>query len=75
MTPQELREATPLISTSPNYAKYLAAKAKRERRESIVSRLLSPVTAVGVFAHAYAETFAEVMSPSGGHDIYFGPGK
>jgi len=70
MTPAEMRAAHPLISTSPNYGKYLAAK----RRESIISRLLSPVTAVAVFVREYGETFAEVMDPAGS-DLHFGPGK
>jgi hypothetical protein len=40
MTPQEMR-AHPLISTSPNYVRYLAAKAIRE----LVQRITAPASA------------------------------
>jgi hypothetical protein len=41
MTPEQKRAACPLISTSPQYGRYLAAKAARD----IVQRILSPMTA------------------------------
>lgn len=41
MTPEQQRAAHPLISTSPQYGRYLAAKTARD----IVQRILSPMTA------------------------------
>lgn len=41
MTPAEMRAAHPLISTAPQYKRYLAAKAARE----IVGRITAPITA------------------------------
>lgn len=70
MTPAEMRAAHPLISTSPNYRRILSAR----RRESIISKLLSPATAIAVFAAEYARTFDEVINPAGG-DFMIGPGK
>lgn len=37
MTPEQMRAAHPLISTSPNYGKYLAAKRAREAVELLSS--------------------------------------
>jgi len=69
MTPEEMRAAHPLISSSPNYQLILAAR----QRESIVSKLLSPFTAASVFVREYGQTFADVLTPGG--SIYIGPGK
>ena len=41
MTPEQMRAARPLISTSPDYVRYLAAKSIRE----LVQRITAPASA------------------------------
>jgi hypothetical protein len=44
MTPQQMRAARPLISTSPDYARYLDAKREREIHDALLLVLLKPLT-------------------------------
>lgn len=68
MTPEQMRAAHPLISTAPNYRKYLAAKAARE----IVERLLAPVAIVSAAVGGYRSELDHVLNADA---IYLGPGK
>ena len=68
MTPEQMRTAHPLISTAPNYRKYLAAKAARE----IVERLLAPVAIVSAAVGGYRSELDHVLNADA---IYLGPGK
>lgn len=68
MTPEQMRAAHPLISTAPNYRKYLAAKAARE----IVERLLAPVAIVSAAVGWYRSELDHVLNADA---IYLGPGK
>lgn len=65
MIPAEMRAAHPLISTSPNYRKYLAAKAARE----IVERISMP------FAAAITGYKDELDRMLNANATYLGPGK
>ena len=65
MTPSEKRAAHPLISTSPNYGKYLAAKRVREA----VELLSSPVT---IFMAGYRKELDAMLNAPA---IYLGAGK
>ncbi len=65
MTPQEMRAAHPLISTSPNYHKYLAAKAARD----IVQRIISPMTDAVI---GYRDELQRMLDAGA---VYLGPGK
>ncbi len=68
MTPAEMRAAHPLISTSPQYKRYLAAKAARE----IVERLLAPVAILSAAVGGYRSELDHVLSADA---VYLGPGK
>lgn len=68
MTPQEMRAAHPLISTSPNYGRYLAAKRVRES----VAPLFSPLTILTAALAGYRDELDAMLSAPA---IYLGPGK
>ncbi len=68
MTPAEMRAAHPLISTAPQYKRYLAAKAARE----IVERLLAPVAILSAAVGGYRSELDHVLSADA---VYLGPGK
>ena len=65
MTPQEMRAARPLISTSPNYRKYIAAKASR----CIVNRIMAPASAA---VEGYRAELSRMLDAKA---IYLGPGR
>jgi hypothetical protein len=65
MTPQEMRAAHPLISTSPQYGRYLAAKTARD----IVQRILSPMTAA---VTGYRDELSRMLDAGA---VYLGPGR
>lgn len=65
MTPQEMRAAHPLISTSPNYVRYLAAKAIRE----LVQRILSPMNEA---VSGYRDELNRMLDAQA---AYLGPGR
>ena len=57
-----------LIESSPQYKRYLAAKAARE----IVERLLSPVAILSAAVGGYRSELDHVLSADA---VYFGTGK
>lgn len=57
-----------LIESSPQYKRYLAAKAARE----IVERLLAPVAIVSAAVGGYRSELEHVLDAGA---IYLGPGK
>ncbi len=65
MTPQEMRAAHPLISTSPNYVRYLAAKAIRE----LVQRITAPACAA---VTGYQDELNRQIDAGA---VYLGPGR
>jgi hypothetical protein len=65
MTPQEMRAAHPLISTSPNYHRWLAAKAVRES----IQRMMSPVVAA---VTGYQDELQYILDAQ---SVYLGPGR
>lgn len=65
MTPQEMRAAHPLISTSPNYVRYLAAKAIRE----LVQRITAPACAA---VTGYQDEPSRMLDARA---VYLGPGR
>ena len=65
MTPQEMRAAHPLISTSPNYVRYLAAKAIRE----LVQRITAPASAA---VTGYQDELSRMLDARA---VYLGPGR
>ena len=65
MTPEQMRAAHPLISTSPNYRQYVAAKAAR----CIVQRILSPASAAVLGYRNELNRMLEARA------IYLGPGR
>ncbi len=68
MSPEEMRAAHPLISTSPQYKRYLSAKAARE----IVERLMTPVAILSAAVGGYRSELDHVLSADA---VYLGPGK
>lgn len=68
MTPEAMRALHPLISSSPKYRQYLAAKAARE----IVQRMLWPMTIVSAGISGYREEMDHMLAAD---PIYLGPGK
>jgi hypothetical protein len=65
MTPEQKRAACPLISTSPQYGRYLAAKAARD----IVQRILSPMTAA---VTGYRDELSRMLDAGA---VYLGSGR
>jgi hypothetical protein len=65
LTPEQMRAAHPLISTSPNYQRYLVAKAARE----IVQRILAPLNAA---VHGYGDELNRVLDAQA---VYLGHGR
>lgn len=65
MTPEQMRAARPLISTSPNYPRYLAAKAARD----IVQRILAPASAA---VTGYRDELRHILDAQA---VYLGPGR
>ena len=65
MTPQEMRAAHPLISTSQNYVRYLAAKALRE----LVQRITAPASAA---VSGYRDELHRMLDAQA---VYLGPGR
>lgn len=69
MTPQQMRAAYPLISTSPDYPRYLAAKRRRELHDGVMRRILLPVTIIcSAIAGAHEEHQQMIAAPA----IYLG---
>lgn len=68
MTPEQKRAAYPLISTSPNYAKYMAAKRAREA----VELLSSPIAILTAALAGYSKDLDAML---GAPAIYLGAGK
>lgn len=68
MTPSEKRAAHPLISTSPNYGKYMAAKRSREA----VTTLFSPLSVLTAALTSYRDELDAMLNAPA---IYLGPGK
>ena len=68
MTPQEMRATHPLISTSPNYGKYLAAKRAREA----MATLFSPLAILTAALAGYRDELDAMLNAPA---IYLGPGK
>ena len=64
-TPEQMRASHPLISTSPNYRQYVAAKTARD----IVQRILSPMTAA---VSGYRNELNRMLDARA---IYIGPGR
>jgi hypothetical protein len=65
LTPEQMRAAHPLISTSPNYVRYLAAKAIRE----LVERITSPASAA---VTGYQDELSRMLDSQA---VYLGPGR
>ncbi len=65
MTPEQQRAAHPLIRTSPQYGRYLAAKTARD----IVQRILSPMTAA---VTGYRDELSRMLDAGA---VYLGPGR
>jgi hypothetical protein len=65
MTPQEMRAARPLIRTSPNYVRYMAAKAIRE----LVERITAPASAA---VSGYRDELRRMLDAGA---VYLGPGR
>ena len=65
MTPEQMRAAHPLISTSPNYAKYKTAKALRE----LVERITAPASAA---VSGYRDELHRMLDAGA---VYLGPGR
>ena len=65
MTPEQMRAARPLISTSPNYVFYLAAKARRE----LVRMIMSPASAA---VSGYRDELNRQLDAGA---VYLGPGR
>jgi len=65
MTPEQQRAAHPLISTSPQYGRYLAAKTARD----IVQRILSPMTAA---VTGYRDELSRMLDAGA---VYLWPGR
>jgi len=65
VTPEQQRAAHPLISTSPQYGRYLAAKTARD----IVQRILSPMTAA---VSGYRDELNRQLDAGA---VYLGPGR
>ena len=68
MTPEQKRAACPLISTSPQYGRYLAAKAARD----IVQRILSPLSICSAAVAGYRAELRQVLDAEA---IYLGVSK
>jgi hypothetical protein len=64
-TPEQMRAACPLISTSPNYGKYKTAKALRE----LVERITAPASAA---VSGYRDELHRMLDAGA---VYLGPGK
>ena len=71
MTPAQKRAAHPLISTSPDYARYLDAKREREAREALLLVLLKPLT---IFFAAVSGAHEEHQRMMDAPAIYLGRG-
>ena len=65
LTPEQQRAAHPLISTSPNYVRYLAAKAIRE----LVERITAPASAA---VSGYRDELSRTLDAQA---VYLGPGR
>jgi hypothetical protein len=65
MTPEQMRADNPLISTSPDYVRYLAAKAIRE----LVQRITAPASAA---VSGYRDELHRMLDASA---VYLGPGR
>jgi len=65
MTPEQQRAAHPLISTSPQYGRYLAAKTARD----IVQRILSPMNEA---VSGYRDELNRMLDAQA---AYLGPGR
>ena len=65
MTPEQMRAARPLISTSPNYVFYMAAKARRD----LVRMIVSPASAA---VSGYRDELRRMLDASA---VYLGPGR
>jgi len=72
MTPQQMREAHPLISTSPSYRRYLDAKRERETSEALMLALLKPLT---IFFTAVAAAHEEHQRMLHAPAVYLGTKK
>ena len=72
MTPQQMREAHPLISTSPDYARYLDAKREREVHDALLIVLLKPLTIfLAAVSGAHEEHHRMLQAPA----VYLGTRK
>lgn len=65
MTPEQMRAARPLVSTSPDYVRYLAAKAIRE----LVQRITAPASAA---VSGYRDELHRMLNAQA---AYLGPGR
>ena len=65
MTPEQMRAARPLVSTSPDYVRYLAAKAIRE----LVQRITAPASAA---VSGYRDELHRMLDAGA---VYLGPGR
>jgi len=65
VTPEQQRAAHPLIGTSPQYWRYLAAKAARD----IVQRITAPASAA---VSGYRDELHRMLDAQA---VYLGPGR
>jgi len=63
MTPEQMRAARPLVSTSPNYMRYLAAKALRELVQCITSPASAAVSGYRDELHRMLDAGAVYLWP------------
>jgi hypothetical protein len=65
LTPEQMRAAHPLISTSQNYVHYMAARAMSE----LVQMIMSPASAV---VSGYRDELRRMLDAGA---VYLGPGR